>query len=146
MDEFEHRTAQGLDLPKASPVYRRPLIHIERHDHMPGPDGPGTGISVRDAIRMAEQWWDKVGRVLVKGDLAGTLNPEQGGIGSGIMRGLAWGRLSRDECEQVIRTFNALVVIPRLRQVPPGDTFILDELAHRGHVSTRAAGEVTTNT
>jgi hypothetical protein len=97
-------------------------------ERMPAPLGM-RGPKVSETVRWARAWWDKQGRHLVRGELP--LNPEQGGIPSGILRGVQFHKLTRDECLQVVRTYYKQVFVPlqMFERDPDKARFILDPQA-----------------
>lgn len=96
-------------------------------ERMPAPAGM-LGPKVGDAVRWARTWWDRQARHMVRGELP--LMPEQGGVPSGILRGLQFHRLTRDECLQVVRTYYKQVFVPleMFERDPDKAAFVLDPL------------------
>lgn len=104
----------------------------------------GEGMEQREAYMHAERWWDGIGRHLLSNEL-GKVNefrapnnvshegrtiikssPERD-IPSGVLNGLPWDQLKKNECFYVMRCwYKALIVQAR------ADEFILDPAAHTG--------------
>ena len=133
MDELEYRRSHGIEWDRIEePVYTRQLLDIEKFDRMPGVDGPQTGVKVRDAIRLSRIWWDGIGRRLVRYEL-GDLNPEQGGVPGGIVRGLPSDHLTREEAERVVYIWNEQICIPYMAGKDDQAAFVLDPVFKGGH-------------
>lgn len=76
-------------------------------DRLPGPNGePGVGLNLREAVFFAEYWWEKAARFSMpdfgKPD-------EKQVIKSGVLMGLPWQNLARDEKLRVLAQWYAHV-------------------------------------
>lgn len=114
-------------------------------DRLYGTAGPGTGLKVRDAIKLASQWWDGIGRSRMRQEMRG-LDPKTGGVPSGILLGHAWDQLDKPCRFQVIRHWYDNIGYPGLvlSEQPP-DTWVIDPLAHAGGHTVRADDETNTH-
>lgn len=74
-------------------------------DRLPGRDGsPGKGLKVSEAVPLAEVWWERKGRFSMP-DFGKP--PEKLVVKSGIMRGLPWANLDRQEKLRVLAQWYA---------------------------------------
>jgi hypothetical protein len=71
--------------------------------HLADPDARlPSGISAREAVQTARAWWNRDGRHVVRNPF--WRDPDQGGIPSGIARGLEFELLTRAEQLKVVKT------------------------------------------
>ena len=68
------------------------------------PETMPDGLRIRELVQRARVWWDRIGRHMVRQQVP-ALNPEQGGVPSGILRCLEFEHLTREEAVTVCRTW-----------------------------------------
>jgi hypothetical protein len=84
--------------------------------HLADPDARlPSGISAREAVLSARAWWNRDARHVVRNPF--WQDPDQGGIASGIARGLEFDLLSRAEQLKVVKTHHDEKLLPLL--LPP---------------------------
>lgn len=99
------------DVPETLPAPARPRGEIATFD----PDQRFLGMTEREVVRLAERWWDRTGRRLMRNpDLH---NPDVG-VPSGILRGLPWSQLIARERQQVILAYHQHYLLPKLAALP----------------------------
>ncbi len=78
---------------------------IDEKDRLPGRDGtPGTGMLIKEAAGVAQIWWDTKGRLMMP-DFG--KDPHEQVVRSGIMMGLPWYNLDKQEMLRVIAQWYA---------------------------------------
>lgn len=84
--------------------------------HLADPDARlPSGISAREAVTTARAWWNRDGRHVVRNPF--WQDPDQGGIPSGIARGLEFDLLTRAEQLKLVKTHHDEYLLPLL--LPP---------------------------
>lgn len=87
---------------------------IDANDKLPGPQGePGEGLTVREAIPLCELWWNGKGRYSMP-DFG--KKPDEMQVRSGIMMGLEWQYLDKQEMLWVLAQWYAHVAVPMILQ------------------------------
>ena len=86
------------------PNRRQPLA---RHD----PTARAFGMTEREMVALAERWWDRTGRHLMRAE---HLHNPDIGLASGILRGLSWVELDARERQAVVLAHFAHRVAPAL--------------------------------
>lgn len=75
-----------------------------------------SGLTWRDGVRLAADWWDRTGRHLAR-------NPEfrdaDVGFPSGLLRGLEWEHLTGEERLTLVRTWDATQAAALTVGAPP---------------------------
>jgi len=85
---------------------------IAENDRLPGPDGtPGAGLKVIEAVPLAELWWDRQGRLSMP-DFG--KDPHEQVIRSGVMMGLPWFNLDKQERLRVLAQWYVHIGIPTM--------------------------------
>lgn len=80
---------------------------VDDEERLPGRDGtPGTGMKLSEAVLLAQSWWDTKARMMMP-DFGKPA--EQQVIKSGIMMGLPWFNLGRQEMLRVVSQWYANV-------------------------------------
>lgn len=80
---------------------------INDADRLPGRDGtPGTGMKISEAALLAQSWWDTKARKMMP-DFG--KDPHEQVIKSGIMMGLPWFNLDKQEMLRVVAQWYANV-------------------------------------
>lgn len=108
MAEIRHmeKTGQPWD------VMDKPVIEVAKHDfrndeYLPG-IGVAAGMKPMEALKSARRWWDKLGRHLILTQM----QPEHAGVPSGILRGLEFDQLTKDEAITVCEAWYKAVACP----------------------------------
>ena len=84
-----------------------------------------TGMTVAEAIRRASAWWDAHGRHSMRDQVARAADDE-GFVPSGILQGMAWDYLTRDEKLRIVKVWHHMNVRrPDLMGVDPEAEFML---------------------
>ena len=91
------------------------LKHLANEaDRLPGPDGtPGAGMKFSEAIQLAQHWYDTKARFMMP-DFG--KDPHQQVIKSGVMMGLPWYNLSKQEMLRVVAQWYANVGVHTIIQ------------------------------
>jgi hypothetical protein len=109
-----------------------------------------AGLPVREAVALAACWWQDIGRQLANPELK---DPDLG-VPSGIMRGLPWDELTRDERLRVVKAWHdahgkaaaayekALRERQRLLAEGGAGEFVVATLEPRAFLRARATGGV----
>jgi hypothetical protein len=100
-----------------------------------------SGISAREAVLSARAWWNRDGRHVVRNPF--WQDPDQGGIPSGIARGLEFDLLSREEQLKVVKTHHDEYLLKLL--LPPDPVQVaIDKAAeiYRQRVKAGATGDM----
>lgn len=75
-----------------------------------------SGLTAAEAVSRAREWWDRTGRHIIR-------NPEfrdpDVGFKSGILRGLPFDELERDEKLSVVKAWHEHKLKPALAGAPP---------------------------
>ena len=102
-------------------------------DRLDGPGGEAqTGPTVQEVTPYATKWWNGVGRNMVAMSTSRD-SVEAGGVPSGILRGLPFEDLQRDECVTVILTWYQHIGYPTMIDtLTPPDEWIIDRAADAG--------------
>jgi hypothetical protein len=92
------------------------LINIKHlvndDDRLPGRDGtPGTGLKMAEAMMLAQCWWDTKARKMMP-DFG--KHPYEQVVKSGIMMGLPWFDLNKQEMLRVVAQWYANIGIHRI--------------------------------
>lgn len=86
----------------------------DEKDRLPGPDGtPGTGMKFSEAVILAQSWWDTKARMMMP-DFGKPA--EQQVLKSGVMMGLPWFNLSKQEMLRVVAQWYANVGVHTIIQ------------------------------
>ncbi len=84
-----------------------------------------TGMSVREAVKRVSRWWDLRGAKQMRA-MCEKQHPEQGFVPSGILQGMAWDNLTRDEKARVIKVWHHMHIRrPDLLGIDKDDLFVL---------------------
>ena len=111
--------------PKTDPAADKALDDAETSDSSARLD---TGMRVNEAVRRAEEWWDRMARKEMrkhgqrqaeKGRAFATLNPDNPNfLPSGIMHGFKWDDLKRHEKLRVVKAWHHHML--RVPDMAPG--------------------------
>lgn len=94
---------------------------FDDRERLPGPDGvPGKGLRLREAVPLAELWWERVARFQMPDH---GKDPHQQIVKSGIMMGLPWDNLDKQEKLRVLAQWYAHVGVHTIleQRQAPGD-------------------------
>jgi len=87
---------------------------MDDKDRLPGPDGtPGTGMKFSEAIILAQSWWDTKARMMMP-DFGKPAEKQV--LKSGVMMGLPWFNLSKQEMLRVVAQWYANVGVHTIIQ------------------------------
>lgn len=82
---------------------------IDENERLPGADGtPGKGLTLREAIPLAELWWERTARFQMP-DFG--KDPHKQVVKSGVMMGLPWMQLQKSEMIRILAQWYAHVGI-----------------------------------
>lgn len=85
---------------------------IDENERLPGADGaPGKGLKISEAVPLAEHWWDLTGRFSMP-DFG--KDPHEQIVKSGIMMGLPWFNLDKQERLRVLAQWYAHIGVHRI--------------------------------
>lgn len=85
---------------------------VNDDDRLPGKDGtPGKGLKMSEAVMLAQSWWDTKGRMMMP-DFG--KDPHKQVIKSGVMMGLPWFNLTKQEMLRVVAQWYANIGVHRI--------------------------------